>query len=147
MVDFMYRPTFFLFVAAISALHRHFMRKQEAQMSLDIRPITAPLPWLRRPPLIDISGITLPGLPIPIIGGALMGAPAMASTALQPATATLVSIGNGSTRLLPWHRQPEPVARKRPRYIRDRLYLLDIPIMLACTYAAVLYWKYLIATM
>jgi hypothetical protein len=149
MVDFCYRPTFFLFIAAISGLHRHFLRKQEEaqQPAPGEVPSTIP-PWLRRPPLINIPAITLPGLPIPIVAGPAASVP-LASSPLEAAMpARLASMG-GSGRAFPWQKQPEQAEEKKPRipkFLWNRLGLLDLLFMLALTYVAIRYWEHLIAT-
>jgi len=153
MVDFCYRPTFFLFIAAISAFQYHFQQKEMAQRTLSIEPIVTPAPWLRRPPLAGIPGISIPGLSLPGVLGPGLGAPALAASSLaQPVSSGRpVSFARGG-RILPWQTPAlaaapaaaAPIIRKP---LRDRLGLLDCAIMLALTYGAIQYWQYLIATM
>jgi hypothetical protein len=151
MVDFAYRPTFFLFVAAISALHRYYIHKQEAAMTAtEGNSAPALPPWLRRPPLINMPGITLPGLPIPVIAGSMIRSPVLSSTNLQSNTSTALVTTGGNSRILPWQKQPEPApAPETPRtkFIWNRLGILDLLIMLALTEGTIFYWKHLIATM
>ena len=149
MVDFCYRPTFFMFVAAVSAFHRHLLRKQspgpeplEAAASLPSRP------WLRDLQPLRMPGIPLPGLAAPATAaGTLFATPQIGapSPALQPAP-----VGGGRS-------QPRALARRkhdsslgsvlRDKFIWDRLGLLDFLITLCLTFAAIRYWEHLIKTM
>jgi hypothetical protein len=141
MVDFCYRPTFFMFAAAISAFHRHLLRKQED----DGRPVVeqnAPpvLPWMRPRPL------AVPGLPIPGLAAAGYPMTMTAETAALPET--LQAGVSPNRRALAWHKpHGSLVDTLRKRFIWTRLGIIDFVIIWILTWAAIQYWKHLIATM
>jgi hypothetical protein len=150
MVDFCYRPTFFMMVAAISAFHRHLLRKQEqASEPAEEKALVPGRPWLRRlPPM------TVPGIPAPVLAGMMpavsagslgpeIAAPVAAPAILRPAPGSA-----GSGRVLAWHK-PETSLQDilLKKFIWTRLGMLDFIIMLILTYASILYWRHLIATM
>ena len=143
MVDFCYRPTFFMFVAAISAFHRHLLAKHALSQEpvIEADPLDNRPPWYRRLPPLSIPGITLPSLNNPLPAGM---APAQAIPLEQPAMAGAA----GSGRILPWHK---PDASLKSTILKKfkwtRLGIMDYLIMLALTYAAVRYWEHLIVTM
>jgi hypothetical protein len=163
MVDFCYRPTFFMFVAAISAFHRHLLRKQAAGTLIEPEPVAPPHHWLRR----VVPQITLPGVPIPELAGA---APALASSPIQaaaqmsqpvpsnprpgaPASLRGPATFAGPTKLsfarraLPWEKKLSLDEVLRKSFIWNRLGLLDLILMSLCFYATILYWKHLIKSM
>jgi hypothetical protein len=149
MVDFCYRPTFFLFVAAISAFHRHLLRKQaKAQEPVVEAPRIPDHPWLR-----PLRPINLPDLPAPMPAGALACLPtelsqtALTSTVLD-SLPSFVPVGGGSSRVLAWHKPKTALEDAlRKRFIWTRLGFLDLVITLALTYAAIRYWQHLIVKM
>jgi hypothetical protein len=148
MVDFGYRPTFFLFVAAISAFHRHLLRNHgEDQEPVGEKTLVPARPWLRRLPPLNLPGIPIPGMTASLPAGfpAGMAPAAIAPLPLQPA---VLPGAAGSGRILPWHKPQgsfkEIIFKK---FIWTRLGVMDYLIMLALTYASVLYWEHLIATM
>jgi len=160
MVDFCYRPTFFMFVAAISAFHRHLLRKQSAASApVEITPLLEDRPWLPRRGPIKLPGIPLPGLaaPLPCLASEVTLAPSGVSavqhgveTAASPVGAALVSSRQFPTsgRVLPWHKPEFSLEETlRKKFIWDRLGILDLVIMLVLTYCTVLYWQHLIKTM
>jgi hypothetical protein len=145
MVDFCYRPTFFLFIAAISGLHRHFLRKEEEnQEPSEEEPAPVLSPWLLRPRPIQMPGISLPGLPIPAVAVSSMGAAALAA---RPIPGTVYARLPGSGRILPWHPQPAPTNPLRPKFLWTRLGITDFLIILVLTFVAIRYWQHIIATM
>jgi hypothetical protein len=128
MVDFEYRPTFFMFAAATAALHRHLHgigkerereQNDEAEQSLE--------------PAIPAWRVHLPQ---PALDHSLaqMSAPAAVLT-LEPFT--------------PAEPEPKPKAEPASRigFGWNRIGLVDLAITLAMTYAAVRYWSYLITRM
>jgi hypothetical protein len=153
MVDFAYRTTFFMMVAAISAFHRHLLRKHASVAEpARIEPVTTVFPWLRGLPSIKLPGISLPGFTGAMPATASF-APEMApapialasSTVLQPSPAAGMG---GSGRVLDWHKPRTTLGETlRKKFIWTRLGIMDFVIMLALTYAAILYWEHLIATM
>jgi hypothetical protein len=129
MVDFAYRPTFFMFAAATAALHRHLSgfhaqreqkEKEEAEQALK----PAVIPWREN----------LPPEPALEIAAAPMSAPAAVLTMDSPAA------------LEP---DPESVSSTQPRiaFGWNHIGWVDLVLTLAMTYAAVRYWAYLLLTM
>jgi len=154
MVDFCYRPTFFMMVAAISAFHRHLLRKYaEGTEPAPAKPALPDRPWMRRIPPIRMPGIPIPGFASPLAGGAaamLATAPAEPATILQPAMGTTgASTG--------WNQFPTTAEQRkmrwnlddtiRKKFLWNRLGFMDLLIMLALTYASIRYWEYLITKM
>jgi len=143
MVDFCYRPTFFMFVAATSAFHRFLILKQEEEpQAQHLQPVAQRFPWLK---------------PIALPGMALSGA---AATGAEVAAAMAPGIALASTAAVPipnpaWSGQPlgweKPKAtieeRIRQKFTWTRLNIWDFLIIWGLTYAAILYWKHLIVTM
>jgi len=145
MVDFCYRPTFFLFIAAISGLHRHMLRKQgEAEQPDEQEAVPTLPPWLRRPRPLEMPGISLPGLPIPVVAASGMGAAALAAS---PIPGTAYARLPGSGRILPWHPPPPATNPLRPKFLWTRLGITDFLIILVLTFVAIRYWQHIIATM
>jgi hypothetical protein len=148
MVDFGYRPTFFLFIAAISGLHRHFLKKQdESEQPAGTELVPKLPPWLRRPRTVQMPGLSMPGLaglPMPGVAASGIGAQTLAAT---PIPGTVYARLPGSGRILPWHAQPEPRNPLRPKFLWTRLGITDFLIILALTYVAIRYWQHIIATM
>ena len=129
MVDFAYRPTFFMFAAATAALHRHLLglhdEKDREISDAAERALKPHVPtWRARL------------VPQPALAGALaqMGVPAAVMT-LEPLPAAV--------------RNPEPRARPHSRimFAWNRIGLVDIALAFAMTYAAVRYWSYLLTRM
>jgi hypothetical protein len=146
MVDFCYRPTFFLMVAAISAFHRHLLRKQTEEIkATEPAELPAPVkPWLRRLPPIRLPGIPLPGLSAPLPAGAVACLPAELPAA--PASPVLMRPAGAGTRTLPWQKSTlEENLLKR--FIWTRLGILDFAIMLFLTYVSIRIWEHMIAMM
>jgi hypothetical protein len=158
MVDFCYRPTFFMFVAAISAFHRHLLRKQAAAAEpVEAKPAIPDRPWLRRllPP-IKLPGIPIPELASPVACMAEGSAPAAEAPSVQQAVAMEAPPGAlirsrqfpTSGRVLPWHKKEFSLEETlRKKFIWNRLGLLDLVLMLGCFYGTILYWQHLIKTM
>ncbi|HEX4084241.1 MAG TPA: O-antigen ligase family protein, partial [Chthoniobacteraceae bacterium] len=155
MVDFCYRPTFFMFVAAISAFHRHLLSKQAAENTVaePPKPAIPGRPWIRRLPPVTVPGIALARLPEPMAPGmAAMPASAMAfAAAIEPGPRRGAMQG-------PAIRFPDNAARPGlqrrtfeekvlKRFLWNRLGIMDIIIILILTWAAIQYWKHLIITM
>jgi len=160
MVDFCYRPTFFMMVAAISAFHRHLLRKQAgAGDPLPEKPALPARPWMRIPP-IKLPGMPLPGLSAPLPAGtgtclpSVITPPPAASTASAtppvpaPLAGFLPARAGGRRRALAWHKPDASLAETlRKNFIWTRLGTLDLIITLALTYGVILYWQHLIKTM
>ena len=129
MVDFAYRPTFFMFAAATAALHRHLHGINEQRRRDDeekgLQEADPPTPAWRA----QLR-------PQPALAGALAkrGAPAAVLT-LDPLPETASA--------------PEPAALPASciRWAWNRLGWVDIAITFAMTYAALRYWSYLITRM
>ena len=129
MVDFEYRPSFFMFAAATAALHRHLSginaqkdreEERDAERALEPR-----LPaW--RANLV----------PQPALTGALAqrGVPAAVMT-LEPLPAA--------------ERAPEPAAKAAARldFAWNRIGWVDFALTAAMTYGAIRYWSYLLTRM
>lgn len=129
MVDFAYRPTFFMFAAATAALHRHLLglhdEKDRELSEAAVRALKPQLPsWRARL------------VPQPELAGALaqMGAPVAVMT-MEPLPAA--------------ERHPAPVAKPVSRIMFgwNRIGAVDIALACAMTYAAVRYWSYLLTRM
>lgn len=155
MVDFTYRPTFFMMVAAVSAFHRHLLRKhEEAGKIVEPAPFVPDRPWIRRLPPIRMPGIPLPGL-------ATMGPSSLASSPLQPVAMDAGSLASssllptamtpaagGSNRALAWHKPASSLENTlRKKFKWTRLGFADYAIMVVLTYATIRYWEHLIVTM
>jgi hypothetical protein len=151
MVDFCYRPTFFLMVAAVSAFHRHLLRQNSAAGEpVEQKPAVPSRPWLRLPP-IRMPGIPLPGLAAPMPAGSVasqMSPASLGSSPVDPATALIRPHGATGRRVLAWHK-PEFSLKEAllKKFIWTRLGLPDLLIMLVLTWATILYWQHLIKTM
>jgi hypothetical protein len=150
MVDFAYRPTFFMFVAAISAFHRLLIAKHSGEVvTVEVQTVRQARPWLRGLRPIQLPGIPLPGYNAPV------PAASMAAGMTSPVTVPLLrpvtsspGVAAGSGRILPWRDREEGLGDTlRKKFIWNRLGILDILIMLMLTYAAILYWQHLIRTM
>ncbi len=142
MVDFCYRPTFFMFVAAISAFHRLLLKKQDQEVkTLEAEPVVAGPPWLRRLRPFAIPGIALPGLPAAAPAGA---ASALASVPLE---STATPIPTVRSRASSWKPKVSIEEKLRKKFIWNRLGILDFLIILLLTYAVIKYWEHLIVSM
>jgi hypothetical protein len=154
MVDFCYRPTFFLMVAAISAFHRHLLREQTASESgkdvVKVAPVSG-RPGIGRFPPVSIPGIPLPGLPAPMAAqsagciGTEIAPPALPSPLPHSFPNSRPALVNRSAANWSGKRNLDEVLRKK--FIWNKLGILDFVIMLALTDAAIHYWEHLIATM
>ena len=129
MVDFAYRPTFFMFAAATAALHRHLLGlHDEKNLELNEAAQRARQPhlpaWRAR------------FVPQPALAGALaqMGAPAAVMT-MEPLRAK--------------DRAPKPAPTPAARilFAWNRIGLVDFTLAGAMTYAAIRYWSYLLTKM
>ena len=165
MVDFCYRPTFFMMAAAISAFHRHLLRKQDDAAEPAEQPLVANRPWIPRLPPIKIPGVPLPGLtPAPALpalpdgSAACMSAsgeeapaePAVTTPVIdEPAPAVIIptATGSGGHRAQNWDKPKSIEETLRQKFIWTRLGILDFLIMWGLTYAAIRYWEHLIKTM
>ena len=129
MVDFAYRPTFFMFAAATAALHRqllglHEEKKRELSAATErAQPPHGPA-WRARL------------VPEPVLAGAAspMGASAPIFS-LEPLPA--------------WEREPAPEPKPVSGVARawNRIGPVDFALAFAMTYAAVRYWSYLLTHM
>jgi hypothetical protein len=130
MVDFDYRPTFFMFTAATAALHRHLLalgaekdaREQEAEEDHKFQP--ARPSW--RAPLVQQ----------PAFAGAL-------ASAGMPAAAFTLGPGPEPIPNLQSHSQLSP----RIAFAWNRIGWLDVALILLMTYAALRYWTYVMQRM
>jgi len=155
MVDFCYRPTFFLLIATISAFHRNLIRKtEEPEEIIEDKTLVPSRPWLRRIPPVSLSGI--PGLSSPAPAGVAalpVASPAPTALAhvrtppvpLQPAVPRFANSSGGKVRSVTARPTIEEVLRKR--FIWTRLGIWDFVIIGILTFLAILYWQYLIKTM
>ena len=154
MVDFCYRPTFFMMVASISAFHRHLLRKREGTgETVEETPLIALRPWLRRLPPINLPGIPLPGLTAPIPAGsaaclALEMTPAPIETSPAPPPPPPPPGAAPGVKVLLWHKPKFSLEETlSKRFVWTRFGFLDFLITLALTFIAVLYWQHLIVKM
>ncbi len=129
MVDFEYRPTFFMFAAATAALHRHLLglhsENDREQRETTARALQPHVPaWRARL------------VPQPALTAALaqMGVPAAVMT-LEP--------------LPDEEREPAAAAQPAARIASawNRIGWVDVALAFAMTYAAVRYWSYLLTRM
>ncbi len=129
MVDFEYRPTFFMFAAATAALHRHLLGlhdEKDRELSDDAeRALQPPAPaWRARL------------VPQPAMAGALaqMGLPAAVMT-MEPLPVA--------------EPEPEPESQPLSRIARawNRIGPVDLALAAAMTYGAIRYWSYLLTRM
>jgi hypothetical protein len=149
MVDFGYRSTFFIMVAAISAFHRQLLRRQASEGNKAGVEPEPKFVWMRRLPPIEMPGIPLPGLAAPAAVSNALHAPGVTAAPLR-ASSLLPPLRPGPAvagGVLTWRSRPSIEAALSKRFIWTRLGLVDFVIMLTLTYAAILYWKHLIATM
>ena len=130
-VNFEYRPTFFMFAAAAAALHRHLHKLNDGEEREAPKQIPAPLqpaapPWRAR--LIQQ----------PALEGAFAqaGAPVAVLT-MEPATA-LKPIAETA---------PEPQPVSGIAFNWNRITWLDLAIVFAMSYAGIRYWDHLARTM
>jgi hypothetical protein len=157
MVDFCYRPTFFMFVAAISAFHRHLLKKQELAAEPVVEmPVFPARPWMSRIPPLQLPGIPGFTTPLPAGSAASLVTPELAPAAGSMLPATIQSTplearpfpgANGSGRVLGWHKKEnsfQDILLKK--FIWTRLGFLDLAITLALTFAAIRYWQHLMKT-
>ena len=129
MVDFEYRPSFFMFAAATAALHRHLLGlhdEKDRELRDAAKRALQPNATAWRPRLV----------PEPALAGAAapMGATAPVFT-MEPLPAEAP--------------RPEPEPRPAPRiaWAWNRIGLPDLALAFAMTYAAVRYWSYLLTHM
>lgn len=127
MVDFAYRPTFFMFAAATAALHRHLhginALKEQAETEKAAQEPDSFVPS-RQARLV----------PQPAMESALaqMGAP-MAVLTLEPLTTATD--------------EPLPAPVSRIGFSWNRIGWVDLALTFAMTYAAIRYWSYLVQRM
>jgi O-antigen ligase len=124
MVDFEYRPTFFMFTAAIAALHRHLMglsKKPEVDQEEASPEIAVPV-W-RAPQVLP---------PAAWAGLSRVGGTALLAPELEADPAPM----HASTALAP------PIARNW-----NRLGLFDLGAIAVLTYAVIRFWAYIMARM
>ncbi len=129
MVDFAYRPTFFMFAAATAALHRHLCglneaKEHEEEAGEALQP--------------HVPAWRAQLLPQPALEGVLaqMGSPVAVLT-LEPLPVATPKP------------EPEPEGEPSSRIAFDwnRLGWVDVALTVALTYAAVRYWSYLLTRM
>lgn len=129
MVDFEYRPTFFMFAAATAALHRHLLRlnatHEEEEKDAAAHSLSPAAPaWRARL------------VPQPALEGALAqaGAPVAVFT-MEPLPAR--------------EAEPEPETEPQSRiaFAWNRITLVDVALTTAMTYAGIRYWSYLLTRM
>ena len=129
MVDFAYRPTFFMFAAATAALHRHLLGLHDEKD----RELSDAADRAHQP---HVPAWRARLVPQPELAGALaqMGAPAAVLT-LEPLPAAA--------------RAPAPEAPPAARilFAWNRIGWVDFALAFAMTYAAIRYWSYLLTRM
>ena len=125
MVDFEYRPTFFMFTAAIAALHRHLLgmltKKVEATEEPDLAP---PVPVWHTPQLLPQPALAA-ALPDSELARHLLAPEPASSSATAPAQPANFRIG--------WN--------------WNQLGLLDLAMVVCMTYGVIRFWAYIIQTM
>lgn len=173
MVDFAYRPTFFMFSAAVAAFHRHLYRIGVGEEDEDERASNSPAWRLAatrsRPVLPIMTAAPAPALPaqtaaLPATAPpkALPGpvpSPTPAPVAPVPAKAPphRWAVQQTTTRLKPeplFWQKPDPAAVvaataepeeiEPPRRVWLRLGIIDIAMALAWTKATAMLWTYII---
>ena len=125
MVDFAYRPTFFMFAAATAALHRHLLglhEEKDREMSEGSARAQQPHVPAWRARLV----------PQPVLAGAGAAVPVFHLEPLPDEAPEPES-------------EPEPVSRVARAW--NRIGPLDLAIALGMTYAALRYWSYLLTRM
>jgi len=130
-IDFEYRPTFFMFAAATAALHRHLLgigENKEGTTEDETRPAlqpTAPA-WRARlqPQPALAGGFGTAGESIAVL---TMEAPPAAQPSAEP--------------------DPAPGPVRGIAFGWNRIGLLDLAAVTAMTYAGIRYWEHLIKTM
>jgi hypothetical protein len=147
MVDFGYRPTFFLFIAATSAFHRHLRGLYEAAPATseeEDKNGTPALTGPARPAFIPQNGlrIPVPGLasPAPMAAGM---APMQVS--LMPPPPPPGMPRPSFVQVRPVGEQPEETARGSIAWARFGF--IDLALSLALAKAAVMVWDHAIKTM
>ena len=130
-IDFEYRPTFFMFAAAAAALHRHLHKLNDGPEKKAPEDNLAPLQ-----PAVPAWRARL--VPQPALEGAFAqaGAPVAVLT-MEPAPTP--------------GRIPEPAPEPQPvsgiAFAWNRIGWLDLAVTLAMSYAGIRYWDHLIQTM
>lgn len=143
MVDFTYRPSFFVMVATTGAFHRLLRRGQDDPVQENTADSAVP-PWLKRP---------APGLPAPDLAPAAAPMPALAM-----AGGTAVMSPPLRRPLAPAWAQPAPAEPAAPAPLQltedgepvpvmpwKKIGPLDIAAMVFMTWAVIRYWQHLIA--
>jgi hypothetical protein len=131
MVDFAYRASFFMFVAAIGAFHRMLYLKAETSEEteqISQRPEFAWKPAAAEPALAPVPGVAIAGMP-----GAVV---AMSSE--EPAG-----------RPMPWQRREEVEPQEDlepPKPVWNRIGLADLVITAVLVYGTEQFWLYAIRT-
>lgn len=130
-VNFEYRPTFFMFAAAAAALHRHLHKLNDDPESAAAEESQGPLQ-----PALPAWRARL--IPQPALAGACAGAGApVAVLTMEPPTAPRPI--------------PEPTPKPEPvsgiAFNWNRITWLDLAIVLAMSYAGIRYWDHLTVTM
>jgi len=129
MVDFFYRVTFILFVAATGAFHRHLAGLIRAEEEPEEQPV--PFSWRKQ--LQPLVRRVLPSaLPQP-------AAPAPISMTLEPARSVAVPILDGTT-----SEGGEAVAGPSGTIGWRRIGIVDLIIIWILTWAVIQYWGYII---
>ena len=126
MVDFAYRPTFFMFAAATAALHRHLLglhEEKDREMSDAEERAQQPL--------------------VPAWRGRIVAQPVLAGAGATMGASTPVFIMEPVPVVA---RAPEPEAKPAAKIARawNRIGLVDLALAFAMTYVAVRYWSYLL---
>ena len=175
MVDFGYRPTFFMFTAATAAFHRHLRgihRLQDIEIEAER---AAAVPWWEkakeeRAKLAHAPAVAAVALPAPKPVPALPDGPVAAeeTEALVPESAALLRLPKGkelkpAERTLPaWMKRaaepvgpiplrpipaPEDDAPKTEVMNWNKIGLIDVGMATLLTYGAVCIWGYIIRSM
>jgi hypothetical protein len=132
-VDFTYRPTFFIMVAATSAFHRHLRRgldelPEESTESVPAwRTKLQPVPILPQPmPALAMAG-----------GGSLGSLQVRSESVLRGSSAKPAGFNEESQD----GEEPPPVIPWK------KIGLIDLGMMVASTWVVIRYWEHLINTM
>jgi O-antigen ligase len=156
MVDFTYRPPFFMFVASISAFQRYLLDKNKP---VEIAEIASVRPWLRRLLPAGAPGLALPGMAAAVqaLPAGFVSPVAVTATRALPSPAHIPSSASAlPIRPAPVWRSGPPALREsretieatlRKRFTWTRLGIWDLIAMVLLTCATVAYWKHLIGTM